>query len=505
MRMMPALLALLGCPSDPPIDPGPDSAPPDTTVEGGAPPYDAHDLHLCDLTSSAHQVVSVAPGAATGVLGRAVLEVTLSEAGHVQARCVSDDEPLDVHWAESSAAGLSHALALGGLDPRADHTCQVTAVCPHTTSSPVEVALPWPEPLLSAVSTPSVDTHPELEMTGAWTLASWYSPRALGTRLILLDPLGEVRWEHGLGDIGIDLAARYVDGRVLYGGGGFTGTPAVGLVDLAGESLYDGPPWDLAWDHHAELRPDGTILALAAESTQSGPQLHDGFQLRQWDPETDELVWEWHSIDAVEAGELSIDYAHSNWATLTDDDTTALVSLCDFQQILRIDVASGAVLDRLGVGGDYALVDHDGTPLTDDDLPQCQHGVDVVGDTWWMMDNGRDREESRAVALLVDPATGTATRTWSWTREGWYSDILGDADWLSEDRVLVVNGTGRTLGSRPWIAEVDVPSGEVVWEATFRSSDWIYRGQRIDGCALFASERWCPSVVDRLRGGPVLD
>ena len=89
----------------------------------------------------------------------------------------------------------------------------------------------------------------------------------------------------------------------------------------------------------------------------------------------------------------------------------ALVSLCQLQQLIRIDVATGSLDWTLGVDGDFALVDTEGTFLQDSDFPQCQHGPDLDGERILLMDNGRDRSESRGVELVLDESTWTATRT----------------------------------------------------------------------------------------------
>jgi len=470
-------------------------------VEGRAP-------QICHQASADHFVTGVSVLPSTGVLGRFEVAVTLSAPGHVQARCVTDDEPQDEHWAESTEPGTEHTLAFGGLLPTSDHQCQVTAVCPDATAEPMDFTLPWQQAVLLGLPQPTVQHHLERDMIGAYTLMSHYSAKELiGTHLVILDSEGEVRWTHALENVGVDLAVQWSDGRVVFGGGGFTGQTAVGMVDLAGQELYAGPPWDTIWDHHVELLDDGTLFGLALDAQQLGPDLHSGFQLVRWDPATDEVLWAWQSVQAVRAGQLTPDYAHANWATWVEepDGPAVYVSLCELQQIIRVDVDTGAIAWTLGSSGDFALVDPDGQPLLlVDELPQCQHGVEVRGDRWLMMDNGRDRGESRGVELVLDQEARTATLAWTWTRTGWNTDILGDAVDLGDDHVLLVNGVTRALGARPWVAEIHVPTGDVVWEATFNNLDWIYRVQRLDGCELFANSRYCASLPESLRGGPAL-
>jgi hypothetical protein len=503
-----SLLASMACSSgigDSAMTVPEDSADPPIAIRS-AQPLETADA--CGTISPVQEVTWTEVIGHTGVLGRQTVDVGLVWPGHVQARCVGTEESEDVIWAESEAPATRHTLVFAGLHPIQDYSCQVVPVCPSGFGEPSDFALGWRAEILQDVPQPSVTHHAERGMVGAYTMFTYYTALGLGgTSIVLLDPEGTARWTHPLGSVGIDTEVQWRDnGTVIFGGGGFTGQSTVGIVDLAGNRIYTDPPWDVQFDHHVEMLPDGTFFGLAADPIQVGPQLVNGFQLLHWDPASDEVLWEWHSFDAVQAGTLPSDYAHSNWATLTThgDKQVAYVSLCQLQQIIRIDVDTGEIAWTLGVDGDFALLDSDSNPLPEDEFPQCQHGIDLQGDRWLMVDNGRDREKSRALELVLDQDARTAMITWDWTREGWFNDILGDADYLDSDHALVLNGVAAGVGTRPWLAEVHRPTGEIVWRADFSNRDWIYRAIRIDGCAIFRNERYCPSLVDGLRGGPAL-
>lgn len=506
MAAPPMWMALVACTADPAtVDSG--SADPWPTVAPVTGPEPSGAASLCEVESGIQALTTVQVQPDPTVFGRQVVDVTLAWPGHVQALCTSETEPLDQLWAESEQPAAEHALVFGGLHPTQSYSCQVTPVCPGVAAAPWDFQLLPASNILQGLPQPSIERHAERAMIGAYTLISTYSAQGFsGTSLVLLDPEGAIRWTHDLGDAGVDTEVQWHDGHVVFGGGGFTGQPTVGIVDLDGHTLYAAPPWDTTWDHHVAMLDDGTLFGLALDSAALGPQLHSGFKLVHWDPATDDILWEWRSIDAVTAGTLPIDYAHSNWATLVDgpDGAAAYASLCELQLLIRIDVATGELVWTLGVGGDFTLLDGDGQALPDDQLPQCQHGVDVEGDRWLMMDNGREREQSRALALTIDQDARTATLDWEWTRDDWFNDILGEADFLGDDHRLVVNGVAHGMGTRPWIAEVHAPTGEIVWQANFSNRDWIYRVERIDGCDAFQNARYCPGLVDGLRGGAVL-
>lgn len=418
-------------------------------------------------------------------------------------RCVAADDPTDAHLApfdelgSATVAGLRASVDLA-CEARAEPGGAVTALAVRT----LDPSLAQPPTGRSGVQpVPGytfVNHSPLVTSTAPATYLAW-------------DPEGRLVWRFDdfPTQVGLASAVEVVAEGVLYGGGGAGEAGAIGVVDVRGEVIYGSPLVDRTWTHHADRLADGTWIGLAQTTDVSGVYEAPGFALVRWDPARgDEVVWEWRSQQAVDAGQLPLENGHANWFTLVDDGTgeAAWVSLCATQRLLRIDVATGDITLDLGAGeSTLPLVDEGGVPLADDAWPQCQHGVDVTAEgpgrvRLLMVDNGRERGQSQVLELLVDEPAGSVQRTWTWTDPGWYSDILGDADVLDEHRVLVLTGTqGRPLGLPAAVVEVDRSTGEV-WRLQLHDDDAAtYRVARGDGCALFTSTAWCPERSDAAR------
>jgi hypothetical protein len=163
----------------------------------------------------------------------------------------------------------------------------------------------------------------------------------------------------------------------------------------------------------------------------------------------------------------------------------------------------GERLWTLGAGGDFDLVDPDGTPLADEHWFHGAHDPEIhpqADGTLRILfyDNGYTRgvqpAYSQLLELIVDPNEGTATRTWQWTEPGWYEPVWGDADELPDGGVLIGRGHCGGCGEADTsqIVEVDRTTGEVDWRLRFDAPRWgIYRAQRIDGCDLFHHVGYC--------------
>jgi hypothetical protein len=197
-----------------------------------------------------------------------------------------------------------------------------------------------------------------------------------------------------------------------------------------------------------------------------------------------------------------MDVYHVNWVDLKDtrDGPTAYASMCALSQVVAVDVASGGVRWILGPGGDFTLWDPSGSPLSDDEFMQCQHGLEVEGDRVLVYDNGWDRGYTRVAQYTLDTEGLRATLDWSWAGEHWYETTLGDADWLPGDHFLATKAHAECFSSEPGahseILEVDQPSGEVVWRLRFEDiNTTIYRAEKLSGCTLFRDVRYCEEAA----------
>ena len=87
---------------------------------------------------------------------------------------------------------------------------------------------------------------------------------------------------------------------------------------------------------------------------------------------------------------------------------------------------------------------------------------------------------------------------WSYEEPGWSEPIWGDVDRLPNGNVLISQGHCYDCGGvdpkrRSAVIEVDPDDDTVVWRLDFSEErDGLYRADRVDGCAVFANQRFCP-------------
>ncbi len=229
--------------------------------------------------------------------------------------------------------------------------------------------------------------------------------------------------------------------------------------------------------HHdfAEL-PDGTVAILEHDDRILGDQHVRGDRIVEIDPDgVRRVVWSaWDHLTydpTVTYGEPGTGWTHANALDYDHEHDVYFLSLRNLDAILEIDRASGEIVWQLGgEGSDYVDPDHDGP------LFERQHQFDVDRDRILVFDNGTVADSaSQVLEYQLDPATGTATRTWSYESDpSLYSMVLGDVERLPNHHVLVAWSTAGVL-------EEVTPEGEVVWRlqtelgggfgyATWRSS-----------------------------------
>jgi outer membrane protein assembly factor BamB len=452
------------------------------------------------------EVLSVDAASVSPSAARVTIE--LSEPASVAAACVRRDRPTEVHLLEADGAS-SVELPFVGLVAATDYDCNVAPIggsAPAATASFRTPDLPF------EAASADVEGDPAAA-TGAYTIAN-VRPECHGIErnyITVLDAEGNNRWHHELPPgLRLDVAVR-PDGpnRVLWGGGKSpAGAPTV--TDVA-----EGDLWTLAFPgseeahfhHDAKRIADGRVLSLE-ESDHPG---WDAFQLRLSD-EAGETTWFYDAADAVEDGWLReggpdlTDPHHANWADVVDagDGPVAYVSLCFAFQIVAIDATNGDPVWRFGHGGDFTLEDAAGQPLSTDEFPKCQHGVDTDGSTLLIYDNGFDRGFTRVVEFELDTERMVATKTWDWRDDGFWEEYHGGAEWLTPDhqRVLVVeahNACGDDADRATQIVEVDRATDEAVHRLTLRDvGHWVYNAHRVDGCELFANAEACPAIAERV-------
>jgi hypothetical protein len=171
------------------------------------------------------------------------------------------------------------------------------------------------------------------------------------------------------------------------------------------------------------------------------------------------------------------------------------VSLYYSQEIIRIDRTTGAVTWHLGLDRDFTL--------TGGAWFSKLHAIDIFpgpnGDLLYLYDNGTTVDQSRAMALELDIAAREATIAWEWTEPTWFEPNWGDVDQTERGTVFVTMSHAwcrdAALDHLGAFVEIDPASGEVVSRVDFLDeADESYRGQRIDGCDLFANDRYCATA-----------
>jgi hypothetical protein len=441
-----------------------------------------------------------------------IIDVTLSAVADIAVECTLDADPTEVHLVESRKSD-THQVRINGLLADESYSCAVAITSPRTPESTTAFTLTTPP---ARYETPPmiVDRDESLPMTGgAYTILNHqrYCGGDLTQRLLIVDPEARVRWHYELPenmDMGVE-ARPNADGNIVWGGGN-TPQSAAEIVSLSGDVLYkvDFPRAHKTYFHHdGKQISTGEILTLEYASNHSDTANWRGFNIRTFDPTTGEQTWEWKSQYGYDQGRLpsgSGDVYHANWVDIRqeDDGATAYVSMCYRYQVMAIDVATNEIKWLFGPGGDFALYGKDGAPLADSWFTSCQHGLEFEDNHLLVYDNGWDSGQSRTAEFELDPDAMTATMMWSWTEDGWYEPICGDADWLPDDHVLLdqthvecANPTGRPNQ----IVEVDKATGGVAWRLTLpRITDSSYRAERIPSCTLFKNAKYCAATRERL-------
>lgn len=440
-----------------------------------------------------------------------VAEVTLAEVSTVAVVCQHDTESEEVFFVESEAADTQHTLHLTGLIANSTYTCTAAPVCPFVDGPPTTTTYTTGIPPEGVRRLEVTSIHPVLGVTGAWTLAPLRS--SLSTWLVAWDRDGRARWWWPTPSsvfLDIEVLADVGEDTVVWGGGqtGDGRTHVVSMLDGSIVYAYAPPHWDQNNYHHDGKRvEDGRLLTLegALNTPPGGGFPWEGFRIQLHDQTTGTVSFDYSSQTGVDFGDLSVgsgDAYHANWAEyrITPSGGRVYASLCETRQILSIDETTQEAVWLFGLDLGWTIEDHLGNPLSDDDFPQCQHGleVDETGDRLLVYDNGNIRAESRASEWVLDPTTLTATRTWNWTEAGWYENILGDIDWITEDRILVTKAS--LFGTE--LVEVDRSTRAVANRYNMPTGS-MYRSERYFGCDLFSSVAECETRAERyeeLRG-----
>jgi hypothetical protein len=312
---------------------------------------------------------------------------------------------------------------------------------------------------------------------------------------MILDDRGQVVWFRPLGG---------TDGRAMnFGVQTYRGEPVLTWGETAGEYvIFDSSYREIArlragngydGDHHEFLiSPEDTALItiynsvprdLTSVGGSEGGRAWQGI-VQELDIETDEVLFEWKSLDHVGLEETyvepwedhysGIDYFHINSIDV-DHDNNLLISARETSTVYKIDRKSGQIIWRLGgKKSDFEMGEatrfafqHDARRLRDGTISIFDNG-------WLVFENSIPKavEESRAIVLELDERKKSASLVCEYTHpDGQHADAAGNLQVLPSGDAFV--GWGRALV----ISEFS-RNGELLFDARLPPQNRSYRAFR---------------------------
>ncbi|MFM7199717.1 MAG: aryl-sulfate sulfotransferase [Myxococcota bacterium] len=445
-----------------------------------------------------------------------LLSLHLSEAAALVGQCEGEGDPAEV-VRFSFPASLDHVQLLQGFRPDTHYQCQFQ------TDDPARPQV-FEQSLVTAgvpewLEVPILTVPPQDPASIGYTL---YNYAVLGDRLtftnpalVILDPLGQVRWLYeGVG--GGDIDAHMLPGEgILFGGATPPRQTPPSLMGLdqklrwvATSEVMTPYEDEGSYNHTSALTHDGeAVLALTVEYYEGWR----GFMIREVERSSNTVRWYWSSIEhgvmsgSLPAGsESNSDPYHANAVVdqVEDGETYYYLSLSRLDRVLKIRRSDKAVVWQLGIRQAFQLLEADFSPAVDHRWFFGQHDLQVKGNRLSLYDNGTDRDQhkgqdySRVLELELDELAQTARIVYEYTEPGWNEPLWGGYDPLPEGGGVIAMahcGTCATDSPDHLSALVQVnTAGEVVWRVDFRDSlSTIYRSSRIDGCQLFDVPAFC--------------
>ena len=234
-------------------------------------------------------------------------------------------------------------------------------------------------------------------------------------------------------------------------------------------------------DHDFAILPDNRLMLLSYHGSfhnltdigLSEQEFVEESVVQIIDRTTRDIFFEWRSLNGIPYTDQFYDpprpeYAHINSATI-DTDGNILASLRGTSNVVKIDVASGTVLWKLGGKSNQFQFENDPFtgPCGQHDVTRLANGNILVFDNGILCLPEDERGEfTRVVEYSIDEANLTAELVWSYSDESQYSRALGSAQRLDNGNTLIAWGLRQdvvpdTLDTV--ITEVD-NNGEIVFE-----------------------------------------
>lgn len=182
-----------------------------------------------------------------------------------------------------------------------------------------------------------------------------------------------------------------------------------------------------------------------------------GVVIQEFDSDKD-LIWEWKGHDHYQFSDVDpiwlsnpnkVDWTHAN-AVERDIDGNILISLRHFNEITKIDYATGNILWRLGGKQNQFTFPNDPVRFTG------QHDIRRVSDSSIsLFDNGQysTPRMSRALEYALNETNKTATLVWDYIYDStMYSLACGNHQYIENGNHLV--DFGFTISGFPWMVVV---------------------------------------------------
>jgi hypothetical protein len=288
-------------------------------------------------------------------------------------------------------------------------------------------------------------------------------------RIVTMDSAGRIRFDLKLGPAAGNLIDAVPAGLHLRDDGSMAiaRDGKVTLLDERGRILAErhGNEFGHRGFHHEVITlPNGNLLALGSDFRPLEPPTARFDQIAgdvmiELTPDLEE-VWRWSTFDHLDPtrinpvpeaafpvrdpreGDDALDWTHCNGLEYDPRDGSVLLSSRHQSWIMKIDLASGELLWRLGDEGDFALPE--GRWFYFQHSPQWQ-----ADGTLLLYDNGIGNPNlepaavrSRPLILALDEAAMTATIVWEETRSApVIAFAAGDADRMSNGHILVTDSS----------------------------------------------------------------
>jgi arylsulfate sulfotransferase len=237
-------------------------------------------------------------------------------------------------------------------------------------------------------------------------------------------------------------------------------------LSLGGDTVFHAKQNNKGFDksvHHDLCRNHrGNIVAVTNVVRSGGSIPGDG--LIELDRNGNK-VWEWTTFDTPDAAETGIHNQPWINSLVQDADNNYIISLRSFSQVWKIDATTGAVMWKLGKGGNVQM------DAADAFLFQHYAHRNPAGDLM-LFDNGSaDRPVSRLMSFSIDEQQKKATtKLRIELPSSLYSNIMGSTMMMPDQHLLTASSTNSKFVKTN-------AAGAVVW--SIKVAEPFYRAEFI--------------------------